>query len=312
MKRQLHGTRQADPKWHRPARRLAAGVAAGAVALLALTACGQGGSPSDAESGGAAPEYQVDDSFKLDDSPTWKAAKQAGKFKVGVKYDQPGVGNMAAGASTPEGFDIEIAKMVLAKMGFAADDIQFVETVSANREPFLQNKNVNMVVATYTINDERKKVIDFAGPYYVAGQDVLVPNDSDITEPKQMEGKKVCSVNGSNSAVQAKEKFPKIELVTYDTYSKCMTDLESGSVEAVTTDDVILRGYAKQYDNKFKVLGKPFTDEPYGLGLPKGDKALRKAVNEALVKSEESGDWKKAFEHTLGDASQVTIPTPQP
>ncbi|RAG61856.1 ABC transporter substrate-binding protein, partial [Burkholderia multivorans] len=106
----------------------------------------------------------------------------------------------------PEGFDIEIAKMVGAQLGFAPDQLDFVETVSANREPFLQQGNVDMVVATYTINDERKKVVDFAGPYYVAGQDLLVKADSDIAGPEDLAGKKVCSVDGSTPAQNIQDK----------------------------------------------------------------------------------------------------------
>lgn len=286
-------------------------IAGTAIGLLALAGCGQSGSPSDSGSGaaqGSAPEYTVNDSFTLDDSKTWKKAHDAGKLKVGVKFDQPGLGNKEAGADAPAGFDIEIAKMTAASLGFKPDQIEWVETVSANREPFLQQGNVDLVVATYTINDERKKVIDFAGPYYQAGQDLLVKADSDIAGPDNLAGKKVCSVDGSTPAKRIKENYKDAELVTYDTYSKCVTDLQSGNVDAVTTDDAILRGYAKQYEGEFKVVGKPFSEEPYGIGLPKGDSALRTAINDSLKKNEEDGNWKKAFEYTLGDSSGVTPP----
>ncbi|MYM19955.1 transporter substrate-binding domain-containing protein [Brevibacterium sp. 5221] len=283
-----------------------------AIGLLALSGCGQSGSPGDSDGGGEtqaeAPEYKVDDGFALDDSKTWKKAHDAGKLKVGVKFDQPGLGNKEAGADAPQGFDIEIAKMTAASMGFKPDQIEWVETVSANREPFLQQGNVDMIVATYTINDERKKVIDFAGPYYMAGQDLLVKSDSDIGGPDQLSGKKVCSVDGSTPAKRIKDEYKDAELVTYDTYSKCVTDLQSGSVDAVTTDDAILRGYAKQYDGEFKVVGKPFSEEPYGIGLPKGDSAMKDAVNKSLKAHEDDGTWKKAFEYTLGDAEGVEPP----
>lgn len=286
-------------------------VASLAVSVLALTACGQSGTPGQAgggAGGGEAPQYEVASDVNLSDSPTWQKAKDSGKLKVGVKFDQPGLGNLTAGASTPEGFDIEIAKMVSGKLGFAPEDIEFVETVSANREPFLQQGNVDMIVATYTINDQRKEVIDFAGPYYVAGQDLLVASDSDITGPDALAGKKVCSVDGSTPAQRIEEEYKDAELVTYDAYSKCVTDLQSGNVDAVTTDDAILRGYAAQNDGEMKVVGQSFSDEPYGIGLPKGDDALRTAVNDALDAARDNGDWTKAFEYTLGDASGVTQP----
>ncbi|MBM6589870.1 MULTISPECIES: glutamate ABC transporter substrate-binding protein [Brevibacterium] len=293
-------------------KKLRLSIASVAIGLLALSGCGQGGTPdAPAEGDGAqaeAPEYTVNDSADFKDSKTWKAAKDAGELKVGVKYDQPGLGNVKAGSEQPEGFDIEIAKMVAAQLGFSPDQIKYTETVSANREPFLQQGNIDMVVATYTINDERKKVVDFAGPYYVAGQDLLVAADSDIAGPDDLAGKKVCSVDGSTPAQNIEEKYKKAELVAYDTYSKCVTDLQSGSVDAVTTDDAILRGYAKQYEGEFKVVGQPFTEEPYGVGLPKGDDAMREAVNDALQKGMDDGDWKKAFEYSLGSADDVEMP----
>lgn len=293
-------------------KKLSVSIASVAVGLLALSGCGQGGTPdAPAEGDGAkaeAPEYAVNDSADVADSKTWKAAKDAGQLTIGVKKDQPGLGNVKAGSEEPEGFDIEIAKMVAGHLGFSTDQIKYTETVSANREPFLQQGNVDMIVATYTINDERRKVVDFAGPYYVAGQDLLVAADSDIAGPDDLAGKKVCSVDGSTPAQNIEEKYTKAELVTYDAYSKCVTDLQSGSVDAVTTDDAILRGYAKQYDGEFKVVGEPFTEEPYGVGLPKGDDAMRAAVNDALEEGMDNGDWKKAFEYTLGSADDVEMP----
>ncbi|AJT41560.1 glutamate ABC transporter substrate-binding protein [Psychromicrobium lacuslunae] len=280
-------------------------------AALALTACGQSGSPNGGNaSAGPSPEYKVASDVKLDSSPTWTKANKAGKLVIGVKFDQPGLGNKKAGADKPEGFDIEIAKSVAAGLGFKPEQIEFKETVSKNREPFLQNGTVDLVVATYTINDARKKVVDFAGPYYIAGQDLLVKKDSTITGPDDLKGKKVCSVDGSTPAQRITEKYPDAQLVTYDTYSKCVDNLNSGSVDAVTTDDAILRGYAAQSSGALKVVGKPFSQEPYGIGLAKGDTALRTAINDSLEKLESDGTWKKAFEYTLGSSEGITIPKP--
>lgn len=293
-------------------KKLSTIVAGAAVGMLALTACGQEGTPEvggEGEGQAEAPEYTVAEDVDLSDSPTWEAADSAGTLKVGVKMDQPGLGNMEPGSDSPEGFDIEIAKITAAALGFAPDQIEWVETVSANREPFLQQGNVDLVVATYTINDERKEVVDFAGPYYVAGQDLLVAADSDIAGPDDLAGSTVCSVDGSTPAQNITEEYPDAELVTYDTYSKCVTDLQSGSVDAVTTDDAILRGYAAQYEGEFTVAGEPFTEEPYGVGMPKDDQALRDAVNDALEASMEDGTWTEAFEYTLGDSSEVEQPT---
>ena len=291
---------------------LAAGLA---TLTLVLSACGQSGSPPPASAAGggsstaAAPTYPVASGVTLADSPTFAKARAAGKLRVGVKFDQPGLGQLPAGKTVPVGFDVEIATMLAANLGFSPDQITFSETVSANREPFLQNGTVDLVVATYTINDKRKQVVDFAGPYYVAGQDLLVAaNSSGITGPDSLAGKKVCSVNGSTPAGRIKDSYPAAQLVTFDTYSKCVEQLSNGAVDAVTTDDAILRGYAAAQPDAFKVVGMPFSKEPYGIGLPKGDTALRTFLNTSLKADEDSGQWAAAFEHTLGPLSGITPP----
>jgi glutamate transport system substrate-binding protein len=293
--------------------RRTAAAALAAAGALALAACGQSGSPASTTPGGSSagpsPTYSVAAAPSLTGSPTLDKAKAAGKLTVGVKYDQPGLGQLPAGASAPVGFDIEIAKMLAANLGFGPDQIEFKETVSANREPFLQNGTVDMVVATYTINDKRKQVVDFAGPYYQAGQDLLVAqSNTDITGPDSLAGKKVCSVDGSTPAQRIKDQYPQAQLVTFDAYSKCVEQLSNNAVDAVTTDDAILRGYAAAQPGVFKVVGKPFSEEPYGIGLPKGDTALRTFLNTSLKADEDSGQWKAAFEYTLGSADGVTPP----
>jgi len=145
----------------------------------------------------------------------------AGSIKVGVKFDQPGIGFRKPGGE-PEGFDIEIAKIIAAKLGIEPDGIKWTETVSKNREPFIQNGTVDIVVATYTINDKRKAVVDFAGPYYVTGQSLMVAKDNDaIKSTDDLAGKKVCSVEGSTPAENIVKKAPKAEVILFDTYGKC-------------------------------------------------------------------------------------------
>ena len=281
-------------------------------AALTLGACGQEGSPTTAggaSSGDAAPTYAVAEDVALTGSPTFDKIKTAGKVRIGVKADQPGIGLKDAASGRFAGFDIEIAKLVAAKLGLAPDEIEFTETVSANREPFLQQGSVDLVVASYTINDKRKEVVDFAGPYYVAGQDLLVAkDDTSITGVDALAGKKVCSVEGSTPATRIREEHPEATLVAFDTYSKCVEQLTSGSVDAVTTDDAILRGYAAQQPDVLKVVGKPFSEEPYGIGLTKGDTVLRGALNDAIEAAVSDGDWKKAYDATLGGSG--TDPQP--
>lgn len=298
-------------------RRVLGGLSALAVAGV-LAACGQSGDPNAPAAGGSpgasaapSPSYSAATDVSLADSPTFQKVKAAGKIRIGVKADQPGLGLRDAATGNYRGFDIEIAKMVSASLGLTPDQIEYVETVSANREPFLQQGQVDMVVATYTINDKRKQVVSFAGPYYVAGQDLLVKQDNtEITGPDTLAGKNVCSVDGSTPAQRITSDHPDAKLVTFDAYSKCVQALSSGSVDAVTTDDIILRGFAAQQPGQFKVVGKPFSDEPYGIGLPKGDTAMQSAVNDALKAREDSGDWKAAFTYVFGEAGGDATPPP--
>ena len=239
----------------------------------------------------------------------------AGKITVGTKFDQPLFG-LKGLSGKPEGFDVEIAKIIAAKLGIAEDKITFVESVSANREPFLQQKKVDMVVATYTINDKRDKVVDFAGPYFLAGQDILVAkgNPKNITGPESLKGKKTCSVSGSTPAATVQDKYglTTSELVLVDAYSKCRDALSNGQVDAVTTDNVILSGYVSEAPDKFELLGKTFTSEPYGIGIPEGQEPFCDWINQTLKEAVTDGSYEKAFKATAGKVID-TVPTlPEP
>jgi glutamate transport system substrate-binding protein len=263
-------------------RTLLAGTAAMA---LALTACGD-----DSGGGGGAAASIVD------------KAKNDKKLVVGIKYDQPGLGLRSADGSF-SGFDVEMAKIVAKSLGVDESGIEFKETVSANREPFIQQGQVDMVVATYSITDTRKEKVSFAGPYFVAGQSLLVRADStDITGPESLNNnKKLCSVKGSTPAQKIKKEYAQnVQLQEFDSYSKCVDALLGNQVDAVTTDDIILAGFAAQNPSKLKVVGKPFSTEKYGIGLKKDDKAGRDAVNAAIEKSFTDGTWKAALQKTLG------------
>ncbi|KEF18085.1 ABC transporter substrate-binding protein [Streptomyces rimosus] len=294
-------------------------AAAGAVVLAlaaTATACGgESGTAGDKASGGGvySGTYPVNDKANVN-SPAWKEAKKAGKITIGAKADQPYLGFQdTTGKRT--GFDIEIAKMIAADLGFSEKQIEF-KTVDSNvRETAISKGQVDYYVGTYTINDERKKQIDFAGPYYTAGADLLVRrDDKSITGPDTVKGKKVCSIVGSTPLQEIKK--PKYGATTTELakYSLCVKQLLDGQVDAVTTDDAILKGYAAERPKKLRVVGKPFTKEPYGVGLQKGDKALRDAITDALEKHIKNGDYKKAYEGTLGKSgtSFVAPQTPLP
>lgn len=221
---------------------------------------------------------------------------------IGIKFDQPGLGQKEGNEFT--GFDVDVARYVAKELGYSEDQITFKETPSAQRETLIQSDQVQLIFATYSINDDRKQKVSFGGPYFIAGQDLLVRSDNtDITGPDTMNGKKLCSVAGSTSAKKIKDDYAsEVQLQEYDTYSKCVEALNSGSIDAVTTDDVILAGYAaqEQYKGKLKVVGNPFTDERYGVGLKKGDTELCGKVNTALEKMVSDGAWQKALDDNVG------------
>ncbi|MFF3852687.1 glutamate ABC transporter substrate-binding protein [Micromonospora sp. NPDC002575] len=267
-----------------------AAVAMAAALSFGMAACG---GDSDGESGGSGAKGLIG-----------KAQNQK-KLVIGVKADQPGLGLQTG--STYEGFDVEIAKIIAKGLGVEAGSIEWKTTVSANREPFIQQGTVDLVVATYTINDERKQKISFAGPYFIAGQDLLVKADSTLAGPEGLDGKTVCSVTGSTPAKRIQTEHPKAKLQQFDSYSKCLPLLENGKVDAVTTDDIILAGYAAQdqYAGKFKVVGKPFSSEPYGIGLKKDDKDGCEKVNEILKAAASDGSYKAAWDSTLGKSGKA-------
>jgi glutamate transport system substrate-binding protein len=221
---------------------------------------------------------------------------------IGIKFDQPGLGLQEGNTYT--GFDVEVAKYVAKELGFEGDKVKFVESKSAQRESMIQADQVKLIFATYSITDARKEKVSFAGPYFIAGQDLLVKSsDTAIAGPESLAGKKLCSVTGSTPAKKIKDQYAKtVDLQEYDSYSKCVSALESGAVEAVTTDNVILAGFAAQpqFAGKLKVVGKPFTTERYGVGLKKGDVETCKKVNTAIEKMISSGEWQKALDKTVG------------
>ncbi|MFD6160826.1 glutamate ABC transporter substrate-binding protein [Nocardia sp. NPDC060256] len=223
-----------------------------------------------------------------------------GKLTIGIKFDQPGIGLRNKDGSY-SGFDVEVAKLVAGKLGVKPEGITWKESPSSQRETLIENGQVDYIVASYSITDARKQKVDFAGPYYVAGQSFLVRSDNtDISTPETLKGKKVCSVKGSTPAQNIEKNFPDTQLQQNDTYSVCLEGLRAGSWDAVTTDDIILAGYAAQSTGAFKVVGKPFTTENYGIGLKKGDKELRDKVNDAIEAIFADGSWKKAFDASVG------------
>lgn len=230
---------------------------------------------------------------------------------IGTKFDQPGLG-MKNPDGTMSGFDVDVATYVAGELGYAPDKIEWKESPSSQRENLIQNGQVSFIAATYSITDARTEKVSFAGPYLITGQSLLVRADNnDITGKASLENKILCSVSGSTPAQKIKDEYPKVQLQQFDTYSACIESIKNGAVDAVTTDEVILAGYAAQSPGTFKIVGEPFSEERYGIGLKKDDNELKTKINDALKKMEDSGAWKAAFDKNLGPAG-ITAPAPPP
>jgi glutamate transport system substrate-binding protein len=284
---------------------LVALISAGA---LTLSACGGGDDPAAEPAGeetGAGTETEEAPEFP--EGSTMAELAEAGSIIIGTKFDQPLFG-LVGPDGEPQGFDVEIGKLVAGKLGIPEDGIQWTETISSNREPFIQSGEVDIVIATYTINDARKEIVSFAGPYYEAGQSILTLTDNeDIQGPDDLAGKKVCTVSGSTPEKNLLDNFPETEVVPFGAYSDCIDPLRNGQVDAISTDNVILAGFAADNPD-LEVRGEAFTEEPYGIGLAKDDTDFRMWINDVLEESFEDGSWVEAWEATAG----TVLPTPEP
>jgi glutamate transport system substrate-binding protein len=270
-------------------RRMALAVAG----LLVLAACG---------SGAAAPNPTP--------APVPGAAG-GGKMTIGIAFDQPGLGNKTGDGYA--GFDVDTAVYIAAALGVSRDNITWAEANSSQRQQLLAAGQADLIVSTFSITDERKKEVDFAGPYFVAHQDLLVRrNDTEITGPDALDGKNLCSVPGTTSAAYVTSHYlGNIKLVELPRFSDCVKALNDSQVDAVTTDDVILAGFAAepQYQGKLKVVGKGFSDEIYGIGVKKGDTAMVDKVNAALKQYIDDGSWKRSLDANVRP-SGYAIPSP--
>jgi len=269
-----------------------------------LAACGDAGDDSD---DGIDVDVQENAAEEFDEGTRMRELADSGTIKIGVKYDQPGIGFKGATDDVPVGFDPEIGKVLAADLGIAPEDITWVETISANREAFLQEGEVDLVIASYSITDERKQVVGQAGPYYVTGQQLLVKSDSTIESLADVKGTEVCSVTGSTSLdnIEAEGATPR----GFDTYSECVDQVLNGTVDAMTTDGAILLGYAAEHPDELKVVVEPFSEERYGVGYSLDHPEMCQWIVDTIQAAEDDGAWAEAFEITLGKSG---VETPEP
>jgi glutamate transport system substrate-binding protein len=279
---------------HGPVRGVLGRVAVVVAGLAVLAGCGSGGGQASNPSPAPVP-----------------GAIQGGKLSIGIAFDQPGLGLKTGNSYT--GFDVDTAVYIAAALGVPRQNITWKEANSSQRQELLQTGQADLIVSTFSITPERQQQIDFAGPYFIAHQDLLVRrNDTEITGPDTLDGKNLCSVPGTTSAAYVTSHYlGNIKLIERPRFSDCVTALANSEVDAVTTDDVILAGFAAepQYQGKLKVVGKGFSDEVYGIGIKKGDTALVDKVNAALKEYINDGSWKKSLDINVRP-SGYSIPNP--
>jgi glutamate transport system substrate-binding protein len=262
---------------------------------LLVAACGD--DDDEAASGGGGGGEQAADVEQFPEDTTMGKIQAAGEIKIGVKYDVPPFGFKNPQTDEIEGFDVDLGRAIAEKLGVEPN---FIEAISDNRIPFLQDGTVDLVLSTMTINAERDQEIDFSEPYYIARGRILVPQDSDITGIDSLAGKSVCTALGSTYEETIKEQAPKADLKLVDSYSECLELVQNGAVDAVSTDDVILTGMIIQDDTLKLTEGEPLTTEPYGAGIKDGDKEFKDFVDGVLEEYKSGGGWAEAYEKWVG------------
>jgi glutamate transport system substrate-binding protein len=269
-------------------RRLCTVVVAAALALIGA-GCGGG----DEEAGGGGTKAQVQ---KFPADSTLGKIQRKGELTIGVKFDVPPFGFQNPQTNRVEGFDVDLGKAVAAELGVRP---KFIEAISDNRIPFLQDGTADLILSTMTINGERVEQIDFSHPYYIARGRVLVKKGSGIKGVQDLAGRKVCTALGSTYEANIKRQAPRAKLQLVDSYSECLELIQNGAVDAVSTDDVILTGMIIQ-DDTLQMVGKQLTQEPYGAGIKKGQRQMTDFVNRVFRELKRDGRWQQLYDRWVG------------
>jgi ABC-type amino acid transport substrate-binding protein len=256
------------------------------VVMLVALATGCGG--DDEEQQPAAQEFAA--------GTTMAKLQQKGEITVGVKFDVPPFGFKNPQTGDVEGFDVDVGRAVADELGVKP---KFIEAISDNRIPFLQQGTVDLILSTMTINAERDQEIDFSEPYYVARGSILVPKDSPIKGIDDLAGRRVCTALGSTYEATLREKAPKSERKLVDSYSECFELIQNKAVHAISTDDVILAGMIIQ-DPNLKLVGGALTTEPYGAGIKEGDMEFQRFVSGVIAKMKSDRRWARLYDKWVG------------
>jgi ABC-type amino acid transport substrate-binding protein len=286
-----------------------------AVVVLVLAACTGGGAsptastPSQATTPGASAPASTEPSAPAPSGPTIDQIVSESKLVCGVKFDVIAFGFRNPTSGEVEGFDADLCREIAAGLGV---EPEFVEAISANRIPFLQEDRVDIIISTMTRNADRLEQIDFSKIYYLAGQRILVKSDSDYQEVADLvtAGVPVCSGQGSTSEVNLRDAgVAEANLVLFATYSEAAQALLDGRCDAVSTDDSILFGLAAQNEG-LEVRGETFTEEPLGIGIKKGKEDLVAYIDGVLEAMAADGRWVALYDKHIKPYTGEDAPEP--
>ena len=266
------------------------------LALLALATAVAAGCGGDDDDEGDQPAQQQEERKQFPAGSTMAELQKKGEITIGVKFDVPPFGFKNPQSNQVEGFDIDLGRAIADELGV---EPKFIEAVSDNRIPFLKRGTADLILSTMTINAERDQEIDFSTPYYIAKGRILVPKGSDIQGLEGLEGNSVCTALGSTYEETISERAPKADLKLVDSYSECLELLQNKSVDAVSTDDVILTGMIIQ-DDSLQLVGDELTTEPYGAGIKEGDTQFKEFVDGVVDSYKSDGRWQKSYDKWVG------------
>jgi glutamate transport system substrate-binding protein len=247
---------------------------------VGLAACGDDDDDGDGEEAGT----------------TMADLQEAGEITIGVKYDVPPFGLNNPQTGEVEGFDVDLGTYIADRLGV---EPVFREATTDNRIPLLVDGTIDLILSTMTITEERDLEIDFSEPYYVANGDVLVPEGSDIQSLEDLNGNTGCTALGSTYQETIKKEAPDAQLRLVDLYSECFDQVQTGQVDAVSTDNVILTGMTIQ-DDSLQLLDLDYTTEPYGAGITEGDTEMKEFVDESIAEFIDSGAWQETYDEWVG------------
>ena len=318
-----------NPTSFRPRRR-AVVAAAAALPLVGLAACASdtgdgpdlgGGADGGSDGGGEGSAFAdviASGPVAAEDAVAGSAWAAAIKEKDQLIRGGTVANQVFSLASTtggqPTGFDAGItqllAKYILGEGG--EEKVEYIDTTVETRETLVQNGTVDCVIATYSITPERLEVIDFAGPYYLSGTAVQVRTEDaeSISGPEDLTGKNLVT-QANSTGIQAIEEFVTDpgDVQTLPDNESCVAALKQGRADAYVLDQGVLLGNSAA-DPEVTVVGEPFVDDPYGVGLPKDAEGAVDFVNAFLQEIIDSGAWEKLWTATIGEVMDTEAPEP--